>query len=40
MIINCNKLWTQLVGAVHRIRRLPMVTTTPPPVDRPSQPER
>lgn len=31
MIINCNRLWTQLVSVVFRLRRLPMVTTTPPP---------
>ena len=40
MIIDCNKLWTQLVSAVYRIRRRPMVTNVPPPVERPGPSER
>jgi hypothetical protein len=35
MIVDCNKMWTQLVNAVYRLRRLPTVTNIPPPVDRP-----
>jgi hypothetical protein len=36
MIVNCNQLWTQLVSAVFKVRRLPMVTSTPPPPERPT----
>ena len=35
MIINCNELWTRLVSAVFRVRRLPMITNTPPDIERP-----
>ena len=30
MILDCDRLWTQLVTAVYRVRRLPRVTNDPP----------
>ena len=30
MIIDCNRIWTQLVALVYRVRRKPMVTNRPP----------
>lgn len=38
MIINCNVLWTQLVSAVYRVGRRPVITTTPPPPEVPPRP--
>lgn len=34
MIIDCNRLWTQLVTLIYRVRRKPMVTHTVPPMRR------
>ena len=31
MILDCDRLWTRLVSAVYRLRRLPRVTNDPPP---------
>jgi hypothetical protein len=33
--LDCDRLWTRLVSAVYRLRRLPRVTNDPPPVERP-----
>jgi hypothetical protein len=30
VILDCDRLWTQLVTAVYRVRRLPRVTNDPP----------
>lgn len=38
MIIDCDRLWTRLVTAVYKVRRLPRVTNDPPPI--PSPPAR
>ncbi|MFV0524459.1 MAG: hypothetical protein ACK5RL_08180 [Acidimicrobiales bacterium] len=32
MIVNCNQMWTRLVGAVYRLRGRPVLTSTPPPL--------
>ncbi len=37
MILDCDRLWTRLVSAVYRLRRLPRVTDDPPPVARPAE---
>lgn len=34
MILDCDRIWTRLVTAVYRLRRLPRVTNDPPPLDR------
>jgi len=31
--LDCDRLWTRLVSAVYRLRRLPRVTNDPPPVE-------
>lgn len=33
MILDCDRIWTRLVTAVYRVRRLPRVTNDPPPLD-------
>jgi hypothetical protein len=35
VILDCDRLWTRLVTAVYRVRRLPRVTNDPPPVAAP-----
>lgn len=30
--LNCDRLWTELVTLVYRVRRLPRVTNDPPPL--------
>jgi hypothetical protein len=35
VILDCDRLWTRLVTAVYKARRLPRVTNDPPPVPRP-----
>jgi hypothetical protein len=34
VIIDCDRLWTRLVTAVYKVRRLPRVTNDPPPIQR------
>ena len=31
-LIDCDGLWTRMVTAVYKLRRLPRVTNDPPPV--------
>ncbi len=31
-LIDCDALWTRLVTAVYKVRRLPRVTNDPPPL--------
>jgi hypothetical protein len=35
VIIDCDRIWTQLVTAVYKIRRKPRVTNDPPPLPTP-----
>ncbi|MFP5322213.1 MAG: hypothetical protein ACLGIC_10250 [Acidimicrobiia bacterium] len=35
--LDCDRLWTRLVTAVYRIRRLPRVTNDPPPLEGPAR---
>ena len=35
MILDCDRLWTELVTRYYRLRGIPRVTNDPPPVDRP-----
>ena len=37
MILDCDRLWTRLVTATYKLRRLPRVTNDPPPIQ-PTQP--
>jgi hypothetical protein len=36
MMLNCDRLWTELVTRVYRLRGLPRITNDPPPLDRPT----
>ena len=36
MILDCDRLWTRLVTATYKVRRLPRVTNDPPPIERPT----
>lgn len=38
MILDCDRLWTRLVTATYKLRRLPRVTNDPPPIEQPSRP--
>lgn len=31
-LIDCDAVWTRLVTAVYKVRRLPRVTNDPPPI--------
>jgi hypothetical protein len=33
MMLNCDRLWTELVTLTYRLRRLPRVTNDPPPIE-------
>jgi hypothetical protein len=33
MIIDCDRLWSQMVTLVYRLRRKPRVVITPPQID-------
>lgn len=33
MILDCDRLWTRLVTATYKVRRLPRVTNDPPPLE-------
>lgn len=35
MILDCDRLWTRLVTATYKVRRLPRVTNDPPPLEQP-----
>lgn len=37
MILDCDRLWTRLVTATYKLRRLPRVTNDPPPLERPER---
>jgi hypothetical protein len=37
MILDCDRLWSQLVTAVYRVRRKPRVVITPPPIEPPAR---
>ena len=32
MMLDCDRLWTELVTRVYRLRRLPRITNDPPPL--------
>lgn len=34
MILDCDRIWTWLVGVTYRLRRRPRVTNEPPPLPR------
>jgi hypothetical protein len=34
VIIDCDRIWTQLVTVVYKVRRKPRVTNDPPPLNR------
>jgi hypothetical protein len=36
VILDCDKLWTRLVSAIYKVRRLPRVTNDPPPLAKPT----
>lgn len=38
MILDCDRIWTRLVTATYKVRRLPRVTNDPPPIERPADP--
>ncbi len=31
MILNCDRIWTEMVTLIYRVRRKPRVTSDPPP---------
>jgi hypothetical protein len=34
MILDCDRIWTELVSLIFRLRGIPRVTNDPPPVER------
>lgn len=36
MILDCDRIWTRLVTATYKVRRLPRVTNDPPPLPAPA----
>ncbi len=40
MILDCDRLWTRLVTATYKVRRLPRVTDDPPPLEQAHRPGR
>ena len=38
MILDCDRIWTRLVTATYKVRRLPRVTNDPPPLPPPPTP--
>jgi hypothetical protein len=34
VILDCDRIWTRLVTATYKVRRLPRVTNDPPPIEK------
>jgi hypothetical protein len=37
VILDCDRLWTELVTRYYRLRGIPRVTNDPPPIERPNR---